>query len=301
MHRLSKQGWAAEIPAGATHNASHNFSTLKGSTMRKLLGLIVLLMPMLALGQQSGIDGTWKIDLNKAKLDAKPMVYELKDGYFTCSTCDPKIHVKADGTDQKITGSPYVTTESITVLNPNSVQRVGKKDGQVRFKDTLTISDDGMAATQSYEGHPESGQTVNWTGSYSRVGEMAKGASPITGEWKVDNYSGASSNVLTFVYASKPDGMEFKATTGESYTAKFDGKEYPFSGDPGTTSVVLKKIDDHTFEEIYKRGAEVTGMAQLTVSPDGKSLTMVMEDKRRGTKDTWVAEKEGAGEAMADK
>jgi hypothetical protein len=272
--------------------------------MRKLLGLFVLLMPMLAVAQQSGIDGTWKIDLNKAKLDAKPMVYELKDGIFTCSTCDPKISVKADGTDQKVTGSPYIDSESVTVVNPNTIERVGKKDGQERFRDTLMISADGLVATQKYEGHPaaDTAQTISWTGTFSRVGEAKAGESPVSGSWKVDNYTGATDNVLTFVYTGSGNGMNFKASTGESYTAKFDGKDYPFQGDPGTTSVVLKKIDDHTFEETYKRNGEVTGSAMLTVSPDGKSLTMITEDKRRGTKDTWIAEKQnGSSDAMADK
>jgi hypothetical protein len=269
--------------------------------MRKLLGLAVLLVPILAVAQQSGIDGTWKIDLNKAQLDAKPMVYELKDGIFSCSTCDPKISVKADGTDQKVTGSPYIDSESVTVVNPNTIERVGKKDGQLRFRDTLTISNKGTTATQKYEGHPAADpeQTISWTGVYSRVGKPVAGAAPISGSWKIDSYSGASNNVLTFVYEGSGNGMNFKASTGESYAAKFDGKDYPFEGDPGTTSVVLKKIDDHTFQETYKRNGEVTGSATLTVSPDGKSLTMIMDDKRRGTKDTWIAEKQSSSDAMA--
>jgi len=97
------------------------------------------------------------------------------------------------------------------------------------------------------------------------------------------------------------DGVNYKASTGENYSAKFDWKDYPFHGDPGTTAVVLKKIDDQTFQETYKRNGEVTGSQRITLSPDGSSLTMVSEDMRRGTTDTWVAAKQGSADTMADK
>jgi hypothetical protein len=67
--------------------------------------------------------------------------------------------------------------------------------------------------------------------------------------------------------------------------------------DPGTTSVVLKKIDSNTFEETDKRNGEVISVSKISVSPDGTSLTMVSQDKRRGMTDTFVAEREDKQEA----
>jgi hypothetical protein len=105
---------------------------------------MLLMLPLGALAQ-SGVDGTWKIDLGQAKIDSKPMVYELKDGMYSCSTCNPKVNIKADGQEHRIAGSPYVDSEKITQVNDNTVERVGTKDGKVIFKDTLTI---GRAATR---------------------------------------------------------------------------------------------------------------------------------------------------------
>jgi hypothetical protein len=269
--------------------------------MRKILGLLMILLPMVAVAQ-SGIDGTWRIDLNKTKLDSKPQVFELKDGMFSCSTCDPKINIKADGTDQKVTGSPYTDTEKVVVKDNNTIERTGMKNGKVSFHDVWTVSADGTTATQQYDGHPMgSDKEVTATGSYSRVGEAKSGTHAISGSWKTEKFDTISDNALTFAYTFSGDGVNFKAKTGENYSAKFDGKDYPFHGDPGTTSVVLTKVDDHTFMETYKRNGEVTGSSKLTVSPDGKSLTLVSEDKRRGTTDTWVAEKDSTVNAMADK
>jgi hypothetical protein len=265
--------------------------------MRKVLGIILLMLPMVAVAQ-SGIDGTWRIDLNKVKMDAKPQVYEFKNGMYNCSTCDPKVNIKADGTPQKVAGSPYVDSEKVTIVDNNTVERVGMKAGKVTFRDTLTVSSDGKTMTQKYEGHPMgSDQAVMATGTYSRVGDPEAGANAASGSWKTEKFDQVSDNGLTFTYAMTGDGVNYKAKTGESYTAKFDGKDYPFQGDPGTTSVVLKKIDDHTFMETYKRKSEVIGTSKITIAPDSKSLTIVSQDTRRGTTDTWVAEKQMSQDA----
>jgi len=42
-----------------------------------------------------------------AKIEATS-TFELRDGTFTCSTCVPKLSIKADGNQHPIVGSPYV-------------------------------------------------------------------------------------------------------------------------------------------------------------------------------------------------
>jgi hypothetical protein len=257
-----------------------------------------MLMPMLAFAQQSGISGTWKIDLNKVQMDSKARVYELKDGMFSCSTCDPKVSMMADGKEHKVAGSPYFDMASVTVVDPSTVEMTGTKDGKLAFRITSTVSPDGKTLTRKYEGHPAGSSEVSTdTSILSRVGEPEMGAHAVSGSWKVEKFESASENWLTFTYASTGDGLKYKASTGENYDAKFDGKDHPYQGDPGTTSVVLKKIDDNTFEETDKRDGEVIGVSRMTLSPDSKALTIVTEDKRRGVTDTWVAERQENQEA----
>ncbi len=72
--------------------------------MRKIIfigALGILLMPVLA-GAQSPLDGTWKTNMNNVDWSKKPDVYELKDGMYSCKTCEPPFEIKADGSDQKI-------------------------------------------------------------------------------------------------------------------------------------------------------------------------------------------------------
>jgi hypothetical protein len=82
------------------------------------------------------------------------------------------------------------------------------------------------------------------------------------------------------------------ALTGESYDARFDGKDYAVKGDPGGSVVSLKKVDDRTIVETIKRDGKIVSVTSLTVSEDGKSLTAKSEDKERGTTSTWVATKQ---------
>ena len=79
---------------------------------------------------------------------------------------------------------------------------------------------------------------------------------------------------------------------GDSYTAKFDGKDYPYKGDPGTTSVSLKKIDANTIEETDKRNGKVTAVIHIAVSADGKTMKFAITDKLHNTTANWTAEKQ---------
>jgi hypothetical protein len=270
-------------------------------TMKKIVGMLLLLTPLLAAAQ-SGIDGTWRVDLNKVKMDPKPLVFELKGGMYSCATCEVKDKIKADGQDHKIAGDPYADTMRIAVVSGSTVERVGKKNGKVTYRSTLTISADGKTMTEKFEWHPaNSDEVANGSTVFSRVGEPEPGAHAISGQWKTDKVATLSNNALTFTYAPSGEGLTYKASTGESYSAQFDGKDYPYQGDPGTTAVELTKIDDHTFQETYKRNDKVVGTARMTVSPDGNSLSIAFEDKVRGRTDNWVAEKQGAGNQEASK
>jgi hypothetical protein len=62
---------------------------------------------------------------------------------------------------------------------------------------------------------------------------------------------------------------------------------------PGTTTVSVKKIDDHTIEETYKSpNGDVNYVAHISVSPDGRTLTQVGQEKHTGRTTTFVAYKE---------
>ena len=58
-----------------------------------------------------------------------------------------------------------------------------------------------------------------------------------------------------------------------TYTASYDGKDYPRIGDPIADSIALKRIDAFTIEETLKKAGKVLTVVRQVVSRDGKVLT----------------------------
>jgi hypothetical protein len=93
---------------------------------------------------------------------------------------------------------------------------------------------------------------------------------------------------------STPDHALLTMTTptGQSYTAKLDGTEARYKGDPGTTSVSVKRTGKDSFEETDIRDGKVISVAQNTVSPDGKTMTVAVTDTLHGTTSKFEAKKQ---------
>lgn len=58
-----------------------------------------------------------------------------------------------------------------------------------------------------------------------------------------------------------------------SYTANYDGKDYPMTGSPAVDTVSLRKIDANTVERTDKKAGKVVQVLTRVMAKDGKSLT----------------------------
>ncbi len=261
--------------------------------MKKMLLLLMFLAPVLALAQSSPFDGTWKVDMKKAQLSRKPEVFLLQNGMYSCKTCVPPYEVKADGTDQNVTGDPYASTVAVKVVDDHNVDTTGKKDGKVTFSSKSMVSSDGNMLTVdwSYNGNAQGGP-VTGKDVLRRIAKGPADANLISGSWRDEKTEDMPESALTFTYKSNGDEYSYSTPTGQSYTAKLGGGEAPYKGDPGTTSVSLKKISDHVIEESDMRDGKVSAVARLTVSPDGKKMTIEVTDKLHGTTSRFIADKQ---------
>jgi hypothetical protein len=79
---------------------------------------------------------------------------------------------------------------------------------------------------------------------------------------------------------------------GQSYDAKFDGEEYPIVGDPGRTTVSLKKIDANAVEEIDHRQGKVVDEIRVAASKDGKTIAVTDKDIAHGQTTTYTLDKQ---------
>ena len=120
---------------------------------------------------------------------------------------------------------------------------------------------------------------------------------PNMGTWKLNEAkskfpAGASKNT-TVVYETAGDSVKVTVDgvdgdgkpTHNEWTGKFDGKDYPLTGDPMSDTRSYKKIDDRTTELTNKKGGKVTVTGRIVISADGKSRTgTVSGTDAKGTK-----------------
>lgn len=231
-------------------------------------------------------EGTWKTRLDSIKFDSKPDVFALKDGVFYCGNCAPALSVKADGTDQKVSGHSYYDTVAVKVLDAHSVVMSARLGGKTMYEMTFRVSDDGRTLNEVMK-DMSGAKVATWNQVSSRVGPGAPGSHAIAGSWKMDKMPGASDEGMVITYHQTADGLQMHYN-GASYDARFDGKPVLTANDPGKTMVSLKKIADNIIEETDVRDGQVTDVTRLTVSPDGKSMTVVDQNRTNDMTMSWT-------------
>jgi hypothetical protein len=83
-------------------------------------------------------------------------------------------------------------------------------------------------------------------------------------------YEAAGDNVKVTVNGTDKDGKP----THNEWTGKFDGKEYPVTGDPNTDARSYQKIDARTLGLTAKKDGKVVTAGRIAVSADGKTRTV---------------------------
>jgi hypothetical protein len=200
---------------------------------------------------------------------------------------------KTDGQDQKVTGNPYYDTVSITVVDDRTIEETDKKGPKTVVTSKSTVSPDGNTLTVVFtDSSATNADPVTGKGEATRVTKGPAGAHAISGSWQTAKLENLSANALLVTYQVNGDTLTMSNPTGQAYTAKLDGTDAPYKGDPGTTSVSVKQMGKNTIEETDKRDGKVISVARITVAPDGKSMTVAVTDKLRGTTSQFVAEKQ---------
>src|SRR5258708_22579668 len=113
-------------------------------------------------------------------------------------------------------------------------------------------------------------------------------ANPNLGTWKLNEakskISPGTPKNMTVAYEAAGDRIkgtidgvdgEGKPTHSE-WTGKFDGKDYPVTGDPNSDTRAIKQIDDHHFDLTVKKDGKVTMTGKAVISADGKSRTVTV-------------------------
>lgn len=111
---------------------------------------------------------------------------------------------------------------------------------------------------------------------------------PNMGTWKLDEAkskitAGTPKNT-TVMYEASGDsikvtidgvGADGKATHDE-WTGKYDGKDYPVTGDASADTRSYKRVNSHTLVASNHKGGKVVLTARIVVSADGKTRTVTV-------------------------
>jgi hypothetical protein len=106
---------------------------------------------------------------------------------------------------------------------------------------------------------------------------------PYMGTWKLNEakskFAPGVSKLHTVVYEAAGDDVKITVdgtdkdgnSTHNEWTGKFDGKDYPVTGDPNSDMRSYKKISDRILKFTVKKDGKVTVTGRVVVSADGKS------------------------------
>ena len=240
---------------------------------------------------QSPFDGTWRTNMNQSRFSPKPIVAFLSEGWYHCTSCNPQLDITADGKDQAAIDQPYDTI-SVREVDSKSIELIFKKGGKIVREQTRSVSSDGKTLTVKSTEHPASGgAVVTAEVKATRIGIAPAAINGTSGSWKIASVQQSDNGLLT-TYKTNGDEITMTLPTAETYTARFDGNDYPVQGAYNYNAVSLRLIDKNTIEEIDKRNGIIVGISRMTIAPDGKKMTIVSTNTLTDRASTYIAEKQ---------
>jgi len=105
------------------------------------------------------------------------------------------------------------------------------------------------------------------------------------GTWKLNNAKSknvSDENNFTMVIAAAGDSVKISEDGSDDkgkpwhdeWTGKFDGKDYPVTGDPDNDTRAYKPVNDHTLALTAKKGGRIVETGRVVYSADGKTRTV---------------------------
>jgi hypothetical protein len=244
---------------------------------------LLLALACLAAGTTWAADdpmvGDWRLNPQKSRLIDEMKVTSLGGNKYTFDFGGPSTEtIAVDGTDQPgIAG----TTLSVTAVSSEEWRVVRKKDDRVEITGIWTLSKDGNMLHDDYTEIGENGKTFHLVYLYDRKG----GGPRFAGDWVSTSQEVETAYVLQ-VRPYGGDGLSIIVPSeGVTKNVEFDGKDYP---DPDSKRGVVssaKRVNERTVELTAKIGGKLVDTREVSVSEDGKTLTMTVHPQGRSVPD----------------
>ena len=232
--------------------------------------------------------GKWKVNTSQSKIADQMSIQAVGENRYrlTFAGTSETETVAADGTDQPgLSGSML----SVTIEQPDAWKIVRKKEGHVVLTAKWKLSQDGKTLTDAFTSNRPDGSTSTINMVYTR----AAGNSGIPGTWETTDVK------LDAVYELEirpydSDGLSFISNAAPPRNIKFDGQEHLDSATGPTLGAASlgHRIDERSLEYTNKVKDKIVQTRQLTLSPDLKTLTIVLHLADQRLPNTLVFDRE---------
>ena len=211
--------------------------------------------------------GSWKLNPQKSTLVDEMKVASAGANKYSFDFGGPTSEtIVADGTDQPgLVG----TTFAVTPQGPDQWLVVRKKDGRVLIRAIWTLAKDDTLH-DDYTQFGDNGKTTHLLYVYSRKGA----GTGFAGDW-VSTSEKLETAYVVEVRPYEGDGLSIlSASEGVTKNVKFDGRDYPNPGSPHNVLSSAQRVNERTIQLTDRIGEKVVDTQEISVSEDGKTLTM---------------------------
>lgn len=208
--------------------------------------------------------GKWKLDGSRSVLADEMRIAAAGSNTYTVKFVGaPPETIVADGQDHP--GYPG-TTLSITIEQPGVWKIVRKHDGRELLTAIWTLGADGQSLQDAFSSKGADGSVNTINLAYKRTA----GRSGIPGTWESTN---STMDPFELDIQSTADGLSITNSGSHSTNhLTLDGKGHPNADSSAIQTA--RRIDARTYERTNTVQGQVTFTQRVSVSADGKTLTM---------------------------
>ena len=137
------------------------------------------------------------------------------------------------------------------------------------MRKNLLLSSLLLCAVTSLYGQPASA-SENWVGSWKLNAAKSTFASAAVARAQTLKFEATPAGIRL---TSEGTDAQGKPMQGQ-YTSKFDGKDVAWTGNPSADVACPTRIDDNSYQNVWKSAGKPTMTAKVVVSDSNKTLTI---------------------------
>jgi len=239
------------------------------------LGISLLLAASLVTSAASAADepfvGAWKLNPTKSQLTDQMKVESIVGNRYTFDFGVGAETVAADGTDQPGYGG---STLAVTLLGPDALKVVRKKDGRVVVSANWKLAKDGSTLSDDFTSFAPDGTPSEYKYVYQRTTP----ASGFAGTWESASVK-IDFGLVIKIQPYAAGGLSIISPTSDKpKNLSFDGKDYPNLGSnvPNGATYSAQRAGERTLEITDKVKGQAMDTQQYALSSDLKTLTLTI-------------------------